>query len=559
MKTAVIYARYSSDSQTEQSIEGQLRVCQQYAQANNILIVDTYIDRAMTGTNDARPEFQRMIKDSSKRQWDFVIVYKLDRFSRNKYETTIHKQTLKENAVKLLSAMENIPDTPEGIILESLLEGMNQYYSAELSQKVLRGLKESYLKGNYTGGIQIYGYDVVDKKNVINPAEAEIVREIFSKFAAGHTGKSIADNLIARGIRTKTGHYLDEKKIYKMIANTKYIGKIKHGDTVYSNIYPAIIDEATWKAVQSIRNSNKHKPGNKKQKFRFLLSGKLICGDCHSYMVGESGKSKSGNIYKYYTCLSRRRRKANCHLKSVQKDWIEDLVICTTWKLIEQNESFDVLVNAIYRKHQAENKETVLIKSLEKRRAEALKATDNLIAAIEQGIITEQTKIRLKELERQIAQYDFDIAQAKQRNYSYLTPQKIKEYFQKVVYGDISADMTREHIIKYFIREIILYNDCLVITYNFTDKHILKKTIPDDISEVEKALNSLSDPMDFPAPCLYKQASSPPIKSRTERMCSVGDFSLMLFRFLPPSIAPPKSLSAIIQLKFINACSIINV
>ncbi|MCM1297495.1 MAG: recombinase family protein, partial [Muribaculaceae bacterium] len=108
-------------------MEGQLRVCQQYAKNNDILIVDTYIDRAMTGTNDARPDFQRMIKDSSKRQWDYVLVYKLDRFSRNKYESTIHKHTLKENGVKILSAMENIPDTPEGIILESLLEGSNHF------------------------------------------------------------------------------------------------------------------------------------------------------------------------------------------------------------------------------------------------------------------------------------------------------------------------------------------------------------------------------------------------------------------------------------------------
>ncbi len=123
MKTAVIYARYSSDNQTEQSIEGQLRVCQQYAKNNDILILDTYIDRAMTGTNDARPDFQRMIKDSSKGHWNYVIVYKLDRFSRNKYEATIHKHTLRENGVKLISAMENIPDSPEGIILESLLEG----------------------------------------------------------------------------------------------------------------------------------------------------------------------------------------------------------------------------------------------------------------------------------------------------------------------------------------------------------------------------------------------------------------------------------------------------
>ena len=141
MKTAVIYARYSCDAQTEQSIEGQLRVCEEYAAKNDILILDTYIDRAMTGTNDMRPDFQRMIRDSAKKQWTYVIVYKLDRFSRNKYEATVHKNTLKNNGVKVVSAMENIPDSPEGIILESLLEGMNQYYSAELSQKVLRGLK----------------------------------------------------------------------------------------------------------------------------------------------------------------------------------------------------------------------------------------------------------------------------------------------------------------------------------------------------------------------------------------------------------------------------------
>ena len=126
MKTAAIYARYSSDKQNEQSIEGQLRVCQNYAKTNDILIVDTYIDRAMTGTNDNRPDFRRMIKDSAKKQWDYILVYRLDRFSRNKYETAIHKKTLKDNGVKVISAMENIPDTPEGIILESLLEGVKQ-------------------------------------------------------------------------------------------------------------------------------------------------------------------------------------------------------------------------------------------------------------------------------------------------------------------------------------------------------------------------------------------------------------------------------------------------
>lgn len=123
MKTAVIYARYSSDRQTEQSIEGQVRVCNDYAERNDILIVNQYVDRATTGTNDNRDAFQQMMKDSDKKAWDYVLVYKLDRFSRNKFEMAMHRKHLKDNGIKILSAMENIPDSPEGILLESLLEG----------------------------------------------------------------------------------------------------------------------------------------------------------------------------------------------------------------------------------------------------------------------------------------------------------------------------------------------------------------------------------------------------------------------------------------------------
>ena len=167
MKTGVIYARYSSERQTEQSIEGQLRDCNEYAEKNDIRIVDTYIDRAMTGTNDKRTEFQRMLKDSALKAWDYVLVYKLDRFGRNKYEIAMNKHTLKLNGVKLLYAKENIPDTPEGIILESLLEEMAEYYSAELSQKVKRGMRETRSKGNFTGGYTLFGYRIANKKVVI--------------------------------------------------------------------------------------------------------------------------------------------------------------------------------------------------------------------------------------------------------------------------------------------------------------------------------------------------------------------------------------------------------
>ena len=131
MKTAVIYARYSSDAQSEQSIKGQVRVCKQFAEKNDLLIVDQYIDRALTGTNDTRAAFQQLLKDSTRRQWSVVLVYKLDRFARNKYESVVNRKKLSDNDVELISAMENIPDAPEGKLFLAVIEGFNEYFSED--------------------------------------------------------------------------------------------------------------------------------------------------------------------------------------------------------------------------------------------------------------------------------------------------------------------------------------------------------------------------------------------------------------------------------------------
>ena len=163
LRTAAIYARYSSESQTEQSIEGQVRVCKQFAEKNDLLVVGQYIDRATTGTNDNRAAFQQMLRDSKRKQWSVVIVYKLDRFARNKYESVVNRKKLTDNGVELVSAMENIPDTPEGKLFLAVIEGFNEYFSEDLKQKVNRGLKESWLKGNATGGRDIFGWDLKDK------------------------------------------------------------------------------------------------------------------------------------------------------------------------------------------------------------------------------------------------------------------------------------------------------------------------------------------------------------------------------------------------------------
>ena len=492
MKKCVIYARYSSDSQTEQSIEGQLRVCREYAEANNVLVVDTYIDRAMTGTNDNRASFQKMLKDSAKRQWQYVVVYKLDRFSRNKFESVIHKKTLKDNGVSILSAMENLTDSPEGRMMETILEGFNQYFSEELTQKVNRGLKESWRKGNATGGHDIFGYDLVNKKYVVNEYESAIVQEAFTKYSQGYKAVGIAELFSQCGYRRKNGKPIDHKYLYTILHNKRYTGVVEHQGEVYTNIFPRIISDDLWEKVNAINEENKLAPSRKKEIFDYILSGKLICGDCKHKMGGESGTSHTGDVHYYYICLSRRKKRAKCDMKPVQKQWLEDTVINTTVRLLENVSNIQTIAQRIYEEHKKEVSDNTSLKLIEKKRAEAQKAQNNMIKAIEQGIITEATKSRLTELETQILQYDFEIAKEKARNYTYLTVEQIEMFLHKFVFDDTSDIKVRKLLVNAFIREVILYKDEIVITYNFADDTEHIKFTKEHVLETEKQIESAS-------------------------------------------------------------------
>ena len=224
-----------------------------------------------------------------------------------------------------------------------------------------------------------------------------------------------------------------------------------------------------------------------KEIFDYILSGKLYCGDCKRPMVGESGTSSTKNVYYYYSCLTRRRRKQHCSLKSVDKQWLEDLVIHSTLSLLADKDTVHKISEALCKLHEEENRNSTTIKSLEAKRLNALKASKNLISAIEQGIITEQTKIRLKELEAEISGLDFDIEQEKQRSYTFLTPEIIESYLNSVICGDIQEIQVRKLIVNTFIREIVLDNDSLVISYNFTDTTDIKYRVSENtITEIQR-------------------------------------------------------------------------
>ena len=263
--TAVIYARYSSDNQREESIEGQIRECTAYAEKNGITIVKHYIDRAISAKTDNRPEFQQMIKDSDKKLFDIVLVWKLDRFARNRYDSARYKTQLKKNGVKLMSATEIISEGPEGIILESVLEGYAEYYSADLSEKVIRGMTENALKGKFTGGAIPFGYIInADHRFEIDPLTAPFVAETFQRYNDGQTMREIRDWLNEKGVKNQRGGLMTFNTIQHMLNNRRYIGELKYRDVLIPDAIPSIVSAELFNDVQEKIAKNKKAPARRK-------------------------------------------------------------------------------------------------------------------------------------------------------------------------------------------------------------------------------------------------------------------------------------------------------
>ncbi len=457
MKTAVIYARYSSDNQTEQSIEGQLRVCQDYAQRNDILILNKYIDRAMTGTNDNRPDFQQMIKESEQKEWDYILVYKLDRFSRNKYETAKYKKILKDNGVKLLSATENIPDTPEGIILESLLEGMAEYYSAELAQKVKRGMKETRLKGHFQGGIVPYGYTLNNKKLEINEEHSKIVNHIYKQYSIDVPVKSIINGLTANGILYNSKPF-KPNVIYKMLKNEKYTGIYKLDNQVYDNIYPQIISKDLFEKVRIKTEQNKI--GSKSTQTVYMFRYKLKCGYCGMPISSETSRNNYHVQFQYYKCLGIKKYRNGCIKSTIQKNVLEELLLDSIVEELTKTETLKLLVKNVLNLQEEYKKKNVNLNNLVNAKNQAQKALDNIILAVEQGVITKTTGKRIKELERQIEELEKQIVIEQTNSNSYLSEEEIKQFYKTALKENGLA------LINYIIKEIKLYNDKAEIIFN---------------------------------------------------------------------------------------------
>lgn len=357
----VAYARYSSDNQREESITAQLRAIHKWAEDNGHTIVKEYIDEALSARTDKRPNFIQMIEDSKFENWDGVVVHKLDRFSRNRYNSAVYKKILKSTGKRLYSVLEKLDDSPESIIMESLLEGMNEYYSANLAREVKKGLKENALVCKHNGGIPPLGYGVdKDLHYFIIEKEAEAVRIIFEKFLDGYTYPQICNILSKKNYKTKTGKEFGYNSIHDILKNEKYTGIYIYGygsrakkrgqpceDVIkIENGMPKIIEKDVFNAVQEKMKGRKNMGGAYKAKQTYFLSGLIVCGKCGHNYVG-AAKSEKRVVYE---CSG--KKTTNCDNSYIKKDYIEKLVLDKLKNLLMNENNLRTLaerVNKIYK------------------------------------------------------------------------------------------------------------------------------------------------------------------------------------------------------------------
>ena len=454
---AVIYARYSSHNQREESIEGQIRECTDFANRNGMTIVGEYIDRALTGKNDNRANFQKMIHDSEKRNWDAVIVYTLDRIARNRYDSAMYKAKLKKNGVRLYYAKQVIPEGPEGIILESVLEGMAEYYSENLARNVQRGMMENALAGKTTGGKPPLGYRINEALHYeIEPVGAKVVREIFQMYGDGMTAAAVVEHCINNGYKTAMGRPFTRNSLSTIIRNEKYIGIYRCNDIELPDAIPPIIDKALFEKVQGMIKHNYNTRARGKAKMDYLLTTKVFCGHCGSPMLGESGTGRNGTTYHYYKCFHRKKG-GECNKKQEHKDWLEDFVVRHTVEKVLTDENIESIATKAMDIINKEAQDKSILNALEDEFKDVEKRLKNIVDLMEQGIATSTTKDRLLELENR-KEYLIQQIAIERTKRPFLTKERIVYWLESFKDGNVDDPAFKRKVIDTLVNSVYVYD-----------------------------------------------------------------------------------------------------
>ena len=463
-RTAVAYARYSSAGQRDVSIEQQLADIRAFAQREGYTIVHEYADHARSGFKDvsARAAFQSMIAAAEKGSYDTIIAWKVDRFGRNREDSAIYKGKLRRFGVRVLYAMEPIPEGSAGVLLEGMLEATAEWYSRQLSENVTRGMTDNAYKCLYNG-TRILGYTRgPDGRYAIQPEEAAIVRNIFDLYRSGFSAARICLQLNDRGLRTSHGKKFQPEGLMRILTNERYTGVYIWGSIRVPDGMPAIIDRSTWEEAQRMKKKTARHV--EQGAVDFLLTGRAICGHCGAAMIGDSGTGKSGTRHYYYSCQAHKARKG-CSKKSVSKDFLEAAVVDFILDRVLSDEQIEKTADAVMALQQEELKHSPLA-AMEAEQAKILKQIENINNAIAAGIWNSSTSAMLKKLEDQAEDLRVSVETLRYSQAQLLDRDRVLFFLKRFTKGDRQDPLLRRHVIETFVNSVYVYDDHLKLVVN---------------------------------------------------------------------------------------------
>ncbi len=476
MKNAVIYARFSSHGQNEQTIDGQVRICREYAEKLGYNVINVYADKARSGTNDHRQDFQRMIKDAASETFQYIIVYMLDRFARNRRDSVLYKEMLKEKYnIKVLSATQQISDDEGGEFYEMFLEWNDEKYSKRLSKRIHLGLDTCVENGTYTGARLVYGYKLVDtehkgKKDTIHKVavdeeQANVVRYIFEQYAKGRKKQEIANSLNAKGITYKGKQYT-KRTFENWLLNRKYTGKCYIGGRLCENTYPQIIDEITFEKVQKRLALNRRYAAANKPLERYLLTGKAYCGYCGSLMTADAGTGRHGDKHYYYVC--HKKRKNLCHKRREDRYSLERFVTAKVQEYLTQPANAQIVAVDTINYYEQRTGDDGL-KSIDARIANINREVETMTNAFihaQSELLQLTIEKKMHEQEILLADLQKQKAQIMHERGQRLTVDKILDFITNLVQGDPNDKEYQRLLIDNLILRVYIFDDDVVPIFN---------------------------------------------------------------------------------------------
>ena len=460
-KTAVAYARYSSAGQRDVSIEQQLADIRAFADREGYTIVCEYADHARSGFKDisARSGFNAMIADAARRGFDTVLCWKVDRFGRNRADSAVFKQQLARLGVSVVYVMEPIPAGAAGVLTEGMLEAIAEWYSRNLSENVTRGMRDNAAKCLYNG-TKVLGYTRgPDNRYAVVPEDAATVRHIFDRYISGYSAAAISADLNVRGLRSSRGQPFHPQAILRIISNERYTGVYIWGSVRVPDGMPVIISRDDWEAAQHMKQKTARHV--EQRATDFLLTGKAFCGHCGRAMIGDSGTSKSGSTYYYYSCQAKKAR-AGCDKKSVRKDALEDFVVnfildhCLTEAEMER-------IADVVMKEMEDRKKKSPLAAMERELSDVTKKITNINKAIADGVYSSSTLDMLRQLESDADDLRRSIDVLRYSESQLVERDRVLFYLHKFAGMDRRNEKDRRRLINTFLHSVYVYDDHLKI------------------------------------------------------------------------------------------------